>query len=128
MIAEQPTIAVIGLGYVGLPVAVEFGKKYPTIGYDIKNYSIEAYKQNVDPTGELTQDELKSATKIEYTTDAENISKADFIIVAVPTPIDNARQPDLSPLKSATETAGRFMKIVLEEVNIVGRINARLQT
>lgn len=110
MIEKKPVIAVIGLGYVGLPVAVEFGKKYPTIGYDIKARSIEAYKRNVDPTGELTPDELKSAINIEYTIDPENISKADFIIIAVPTPIDEARQPDLSPLKSATETAGRYMK------------------
>jgi UDP-N-acetyl-D-galactosamine dehydrogenase len=107
---ERSTIAVIGLGYVGLPVAVEFGKKYFTIGYDLKAQSIEAYKKHVDPTGELSEEELKAAEKIEYTTNPENLSRADFIIVAVPTPIDNARQPDLGPVKSATETAGRYMK------------------
>jgi len=110
MSSLKPTIAVIGLGYVGLPVAIEFGKKYPTIGYDLKIQSIEAYKKNVDPTGEMSETELKAATRIEYTTDPENISKADYIIVAVPTPIDDARQPDLRPLKSASETAGRYMK------------------
>ena len=110
MFSEKPTIAVIGLGYVGLPVAVEFGKIYATIGYDLKTKSIEAYNRNVDPTGELSESELKAAAQIEYTTDPENISKADYIIVAVPTPIDDARQPDLMPLKGATETAGRYMK------------------
>ena len=110
MSSLKPTIAVIGLGYVGLPVAVEFGKKYPTIGYDLKTQSIEAYKKNMDPTGEMSEKELKAAIKIEYTTDPENISQADYIIVAVPTPIDDARQPDLLPLKSASETAGRYMK------------------
>jgi len=110
MTAEKPTIAVIGLGYVGLPVAVEFGKKYSTIGYDLKTQSIESYKKNIDPTGEMSEAELKAADKIKYTVHPEDISTADFIIVAVPTPIDNARQPDLAPLKSATDIAGRYMK------------------
>jgi UDP-N-acetyl-D-galactosamine dehydrogenase len=107
---ETPTIAVIGLGYVGLPLAVEFGKHYPTIGYDLKAKSIAAYQRHVDPTGELSETQLKAATHIEYTTDPTKIGAADYIIVAVPTPIDNARQPDLSPLKAASETAGRYMK------------------
>ena len=107
---EKSTIAVIGLGYVGLPVAVEFGKKYTTIGYDLKKQSIEAYKKNVDPTGELSEADLKAATELQFTIHPEDISTADFIIVAVPTPIDDARQPDLTPLKSATEAAGRYMK------------------
>jgi UDP-N-acetyl-D-galactosamine dehydrogenase len=110
MMPENTIVGVIGLGYVGLPVAVEFGKKYATIGYDVKVRSIEAYKKHTDPTGELSADELMAADQITYTTDPTALSKADFIIVAVPTPIDNARQPDLSPLKSATETAGRYMK------------------
>ena len=107
---ENTIVGVIGLGYVGLPVAVEFGKKYATIGYDVKVRSIEAYKKHTDPTGELSAEELMAADQITYTTDPKALSKADFIIVAVPTPIDNARQPDLSPLRSATETAGRYMK------------------
>lgn len=110
MTNKTPTIAVIGLGYVGLPLAVEFGKHYPTIGYDLKATSVASYQQHVDPTGELTEAELKAATHIEYTSDPRKIGAADFIIVAVPTPIDNARQPDLSPLKSASEVAGRHMK------------------
>ena len=110
MISNESIIAVIGLGYVGLPLAVEFGKKYSTIGYDLKEQSIEAYKDNFDPTGEMSEEELKASSKIEFTSNPERISNADYIIVAVPTPIDDARQPDLAPLKSATETAGRFMK------------------
>ena len=110
MAENKPIIAVIGLGYVGLPVAVEFGKQYLTIGYDLKAHMVDAYKRNIDPTGELTADELKAADKIEFTIDPERISIADYIIIAVPTPIDNARQPDLSPLKSASRIVGRFMK------------------
>jgi len=110
MTNKTPTIAVIGLGYVGLPLAVEFGKHYSTIGYDLKAKSIASYQQHIDPTGELSETQLKSAAHIEYTIDPKKIGSADFIIVAVPTPIDNARQPDLSPLKSASEIAGRYMK------------------
>jgi UDP-N-acetyl-D-galactosamine dehydrogenase len=104
------TIAVIGLGYVGLPVAVAFGRQYPTIGYDIKKNNIAAYQAYRDPTGELTSEELRAARFLEYTTVPDRINAADVIIVAVPTPIDNARQPDLKPLMGATETAGRYMR------------------
>jgi UDP-N-acetyl-D-glucosamine/UDP-N-acetyl-D-galactosamine dehydrogenase len=107
---KKQVIGVIGLGYVGLPVAVAFGKHYTAIGFDLKKNMIEAYQKQVDPTGELTSEELKSAVHLEYTTDPDELARADVIIVAVPTPIDNARQPDLGPLKSATETAGRYMK------------------
>jgi len=110
MSSEKSTVAVIGLGYVGLPLALAFGKKYPTIGYDLKTKSIASFKKHIDPTGEMSADDLKAAVYIDYTDDPKHLAKADFIIVAVPTPIDTARQPDLFPLKSATETAGRYMK------------------
>jgi len=110
MVHNRQTIGVIGLGYVGLPVAITFGRHFPTIGYDIKKQRIDAYKTYFDPTGELSPDELKSAVHLTYTSDPSDLSKADVIIVAVPTPIDTARQPDLSPLKSATQTAGKNMK------------------
>lgn len=110
MTDKRETIGVIGLGYVGLPVAVTFGKLYPTIGYDIKKHMIESYKKHVDPTGEISSDELRKAVHLSYTSDPADLSKADLIIVAVPTPIDNARRPDLRPLKSAAEIAGRHMK------------------
>ncbi len=108
--ATKPVIAVIGLGYVGLPVAVEFGKRYPTIGYDLKAHMIKAYQAHTDPNGELSAEELKAALHLEYTTDPARLAEADVIIVAVPTPIDDARQPDLGPVRGATETAGRHMK------------------
>ncbi|MBS3757313.1 MAG: nucleotide sugar dehydrogenase [Desulfobacterales bacterium] len=107
---QATQIAVIGLGYVGLPVAVTFGRQYRTIGYDLKEKLIERYKEYVDPAGELTGEEMKAAVRLEYTADPRRIHEADVIIVAVPTPIDEARQPDLKPLMGASETTGRYMK------------------
>lgn len=107
---HKPTIAIIGLGYVGLPLAVEFGKKYKTIGYDLKRSSIESYRKCIDPTGEVPQSQFEESAYLEVTADAAKLSQADFIIIAVPTPIDNARQPDLMPIKGATASAGRNMK------------------
>ncbi len=103
-------VAVIGLGYVGLPLAIHFGKTLYTIGYDIKAQSIANYKQQKDPTGEVSSNEFAASLNTVFTSDPEDISIADYIIVAVPTPIDEARQPDLKPLIGATETAGKYMK------------------
>ncbi len=107
---KNTTIAVIGLGYVGLPLAVAFGRHFATIGFDIKQDLIESFRRGEDPMGELTGDEIKSAARLTFSGKPEGISEAEFIIVATPTPIDIARQPDLGPLTSATETAGRYMK------------------
>lgn len=104
------TVAVVGLGYVGLPLAVEFGKRLDTIGYDLSVDKVDSYRKCVDPAGEVSSDDLKAAAKLRVTTDPESLSAADFIIVAVPTPVDKANQPDLSPLVSASITAGRHMK------------------
>ena len=104
------TVAVVGLGYVGLPLAVEFGKKYTTIGFDLSAAKIAAYRRYVDPTGEVGSDELKAASKLSVTTDAKELGKAQFIVVAVPTPVDQAHQPDFSPLVGASETVGRHMQ------------------
>ena len=106
----NPIIAVVGLGYVGLPLAVTFGRKFPTIGFDIKQEAIESYKKCFDPNCEVDEEGFKAATHITFTADPCEIGKADFVVVAVPTPIDNARQPDLSPLKGATTTVGKNMK------------------
>ena len=103
-------VAVVGLGYVGLPLAVEFGKKYPTIGFDLSAAKVASYRQFVDPTGELSGAELRAAATLRPTTDPAALAEADFIIIAVPTPIDQARQPDFSPLVGASETVGRHMK------------------
>ncbi|MCF8110964.1 MAG: nucleotide sugar dehydrogenase [Desulfobacteraceae bacterium] len=107
---KDTVIGVIGLGYVGLPLAVAFGKHFKTIGYDIKADLIESCKRCDDPTGELGEKELKSASLLEYTAGPERLAEADVIIVAAPTPIDIARQPDLGPITSAAETAGMYMK------------------
>ncbi len=104
------TIAVIGLGYVGLPLAVEFGKKHRTIGFDLSAAKVEAYRRCVDPTGEVSGEDLRAATKLTVTTDATALREADFVIVAVPTPIDAAHQPDFGPLLGASETVGRNLK------------------
>ena len=104
--SDNTTVAVIGLGYVGLPLAVEFGKKYPTIGFDLSRAKIEAYRRCVDPTGEVASAELESATKLKFTTDPRELRHANFLVVAVPTPVDEAHQPDFAPLLGASESVG----------------------
>ena len=103
-------IAVVGLGYVGLPLAVEFGKKFRTIGLDLSAEKVDAYRRHVDPTGEVTPDQLAAASLLEPTNDATQLQAADIIIVAVPTPIDDAHQPDVSPLIGASTAVGRNLK------------------
>jgi UDP-N-acetyl-D-glucosamine/UDP-N-acetyl-D-galactosamine dehydrogenase len=107
---ETTTIAVVGLGYVGLPLAVEFGKKYATIGFDLSAVKIAAYRNGVDPTGEVSSEALRAVKKLSFTTDAMELRHADFIIVAVPTPVDAAHQPDFGPLLSASATVGANLK------------------
>ncbi|WP_339147901.1 MULTISPECIES: nucleotide sugar dehydrogenase [unclassified Sutcliffiella] len=99
-------IAVVGLGYVGLPVAVEFGKNHPIIGFDINENRINTLKQGTDYTNEVSSEDLVKAN-INFTMNESELSKADFIIVAVPTPIYKHNVPDLTPLKKASETVGR---------------------
>jgi len=108
--AALATVAIVGLGYVGLPVAVAFGRQRPTIGYDLSKRRVENLRHMVDVTGEVSTAELIAARHWHPTTDARELEKADFIIVAVPTPINAARQPDLKPLESASEAVGRHMK------------------
>jgi UDP-N-acetyl-D-galactosamine dehydrogenase len=110
MTASRETIAVVGLGYVGLPLAVEFGKHYATIGFDLAQKKIEAYRRGTDPTGEVKADELAAAKGLEYTSDPAALKRADFIVVAVPTPVDEAHQPDFGPLLGASESVGRNLK------------------
>jgi UDP-N-acetyl-D-galactosamine dehydrogenase len=110
MLPENPTIAIVGLGYVGLPLAVEFGKHFSTIGFDLSAEKIAAYKEFRDPTGEVSTDNLRAAAKLECTTDPRRLASADFLIVAVPTPVDAAHQPDFGPLIGASTSAGQHMK------------------
>ena len=103
-------VAVVGLGYVGLPLAVEFGKRGKTIGFDLSVSKVESYRRWVDPTGEVSAQELRAASGLNPTSDPEALREADYIIVAVPTPVDEARQPDFTPLVRASETVGSYMK------------------
>ena len=109
MIGQNRTVSVVGLGYVGLPVAVAFGKVHKTVGFDIKADRIEELKNNFDRTGEVTEEDLKSAD-ILFTNKIEELKQADFHIIAVPTPVDEANQPDLSPIFRASETVGKALK------------------
>jgi UDP-N-acetyl-D-glucosamine/UDP-N-acetyl-D-galactosamine dehydrogenase len=102
----QRKVAVVGLGYVGLPVALEFGKFFPVIGFDIHSKRIEELKRYIDHTGEVSTEELKNSS-VEFTTNEKKLKECDFIIVTVPTPIDNEKKPDLTPLIKASETIGR---------------------
>jgi len=103
-------VAVVGLGYVGLPLAVEFGKKGKTIGYDPSESKIESYKRFIDPTGEVSNENFKAAKNLTVSTDPTELSLADHIIVSVPTPVDVAHNPDFTSLIKASETIGRHMK------------------
>jgi len=108
--SDESTIAVVGLGYVGLPLAVEFGKRYPTIGFDLSKAKIDAYRTGADPTGEVSREDLAAAKGLEVTNDAGALARAGFIVVAVPTPVDDAHQPDFAPLVGASESVGRNLK------------------
>jgi len=110
VISSDTVIGVVGLGYVGLPLAIEFGKKYRTIGYDLSVEKITAYREFLDPTGEVSSEDLKAALFLQCTTDPSHLGEADFIIVAVPTPVDEARIPNLGPLLSSSATVGQNMK------------------
>ena len=100
----------VGLGYVGLPLAVEFGKKFRTIGFDLSEKKVASYRLCIDPTGEISGAEIKASTLLEVTTDPAQITPADYIIVAIPTPVDSAQQPDFSPLTAASKIVGEQMK------------------
>src|SRR3984957_7845849 len=103
-------IAVIGLGYVGLPLAVEFGKKYRTVGFDINGARIKELKAGRDVTLEATAEELKAARKLRFSAQPRDLKSCNVFIVTVPTPIDQYKRPDLTPLLKASETVGRVLK------------------
>ncbi|MFS2015448.1 Vi polysaccharide biosynthesis UDP-N-acetylglucosamine C-6 dehydrogenase TviB [Massilia sp. CT11-108] len=109
-LSENTRIAIIGLGYVGLPLAVEFGKKFPTIGFDINTRRVQELKEGVDNTLETESHELAEAFKLTFTTDPDDLCAATVYIVTVPTPIDEYKQPDLTPLERASTTLGKAMK------------------
>lgn len=103
-------ISVIGLGYVGLPLAVEFGKKHPVIGFDVNQHRIEELKSGTDHTLEVSDEELASAKQLEFSSDINELAECNFYIVTVPTPIDEYKQPDLTPLVKASTAIGSVLK------------------
>lgn len=107
---NESRIAVIGLGYVGLPLAVEFGKKRAVVGFDIHHGRIQELKSGVDNTLEVTPEDLRAAKHLEYSSNLEDLRSCSVYIVTVPTPIDQANRPDLTPLIKASETVGKVMK------------------
>jgi UDP-N-acetyl-D-galactosamine dehydrogenase len=107
---NRTKIAIIGLGYVGLPLAVEFGKKYDTVGFDISERRIEELRKGVDRTLETESGDLKEAKRLSYTTNIEDMRSCNFFIVRVPTPIDQYKRPDLTLVEKATETVARVLK------------------
>ena len=107
---DSKRIALIGLGYVGLPLAVEFGKKHQVIGFDISQSRINNLKNGIDTTLETTKQELKEALHLSYTTSPEDIKDCEIFIITVPTPIDRHKRPDLAPLVKSSKLVGSVLK------------------
>lgn len=107
---QESKIAVIGLGYVGLPLAVEFAKKYEVTGFDISSERVTALKNHNDHTREVSSEELQLTKRITYTDNEEALKDIDIYIITVPTPIDEYKKPDLTPLRKASKTVGRYLK------------------
>ncbi len=110
MTENTPTVGILGLGYVGLPLAITFGKIYQTIGYDLNREAIKNYNKGIDHNNEVDSTGFAAAKHLSFTEDPGQLSSADFLIIAVPTPIDHANQPNLRPLLGAAATAGTHMK------------------
>ena len=109
-LSDEVKIGVIGLGYVGLPLAVEFGKKFSTIGFDINPKRVAEIQSGRDNTREVSQDELRDATNLTATADSAHLKDCTIFIVTVPTPIDSSKRPDLTPLEKASVTVGGLLK------------------
>jgi UDP-N-acetyl-D-galactosamine dehydrogenase len=107
---SDTVVAVVGLGYVGLPVALAFGRRFRTIGYDLSEAKIAAYRLGVDPTGELDEAAFRAASKAMFASDPAALREADLVVVAVPTPVGDAHQPDFAPLVAASATVGANLK------------------
>ena len=109
IIAHEEKISLVGLGYVGMPIAVAFAKKVEVIGFDLNDSKIELYKKGIDPTGEVGDEAIQNTT-VTFTDDEKMLQEAKFHIVAVPTPVKEDHTPDLMPVKSASEILGRNLK------------------
>ncbi len=106
---DEARLGIVGLGYVGLPLAVEFGKRYPTLGFDIERARIEALQRGQDRTLEVSPEELAAAERLEFSSDPERLRDCNVYIATVPTPIDRHKRPDLGPLEGASRTIGRVL-------------------
>ena len=104
------TVAVIGLGYVGLPLVIEFGKHARTIGFDIVEAKVAKCREGVDPSREISNADMALAVHAEYTSDPAALREADFILIAVPTPVDDAHIPNFAPLVGASRSVGPYLK------------------
>ena len=109
LLEKRKTLAVIGLGYVGLPIALEFAKKIKVIGFDINAARVDMMRRGIDPSKELSASHFENC-EIEFTNDLDVLRKANFFIVAVPTPVDEYNVPDLIPIQRASETIGKVLK------------------
>ena len=103
-------ICVVGLGYVGLPLACEFGKKYPTLGFDIDETRCKELGEGFDRTGEIASEEIALSSMLSFTNSEKDLPKCNVFIITVPTPIDKYKQPDLTPLMEATSMVGKIIK------------------
>lgn len=108
--SDKKSLAIVGLGYVGLPLAVAFGQKRPCIGLDLNEEKLNHYRTGHDPSGEVSSDQLAAANQLEFTSDPASLRNADIVIVVVPTPIDDAHRPDLTPLRRASQSVGENLK------------------
>ena len=107
---NEVKIAVIGQGYVGLPLAIEFGKKYPTLGFDINAVRVDELKNGLDHTNEASKEQLSSAKQLTFSANINDIKYCNIYIVTVPTPIDEFKTPDLNPLRGASKMLGEILK------------------
>ena len=103
-------VVVVGLGYVGLPLALAFGRVMPTLGFELSQQKIDAYNEGYDPTGEMERSLFSQAKYLSYSNNTQDIKQADFVVIAVPTPVDRAHQPDLTAVKNATAMVGQNLK------------------
>ncbi len=111
MIKKKTIIGIIGLGYVGLPLAVEFGKKFPTYGFDVRKNRIDQLKKFFDNNLEITKKEIQSSNKITFTNNLKDLKNVNYFIVTVPTPVDKKNNPDLSLVLNACKMVGKFLKV-----------------
>ncbi len=108
---EHKKIAIIGLGYVGLPLAVEFGKARPTLGFDINASRIEELRKGKDNTLEVSKESLVEAAHLGFSCDSDDLNDCKIFIITVPTPIDDVNRPDLTPIIKASETVAKSLKV-----------------